>query len=364
MKCKGFLITFAVITLVVAMVIFTGCQDEEAEQPEEMIDYEIAFITDDGLINDRGTSEVVWNTVVDFASSKGLSHKYYKATQAKENAVREVLDTAVSKGAKIVIVDNNAIADVIYKIQDDYKDIRFVTINANPYRAENGDIMVGENTTAITFATEQAGFMAGYAAVREGYDNIGSIVQGKDQQMLRFQYGFAKGANRAAQEIETESDVVVNCVALEESGAREAASAKAKEWYKKEISIIFVCGDKIEDDVIEQAELLDGKVIGGITDKGEVSDTVVISSVENIDKALKDVLQKYTDDEFPGGEVMNYGVAEDGVLLDYTNSRLKEFDVSEYEALVDQIKSGKIRIKVDNIKSFEDLELEDIELKY
>lgn len=182
--------------------------------------------------------------------------------------------------------------------------------------------------------------------------------------MLRFQYGFAKGANRAAQEIETESDVVVNCVALEESGAREAASAKAEEWYKKEISIIFVCGDKIEDDVIEQAELLDGKVIGGITDKGEVSDTVVISSVENIDKALKDVLQKYTDDEFPGGEVMNYGVAEDGVLLDYTNSRLKEFDVSEYEALVDQIKSGKIRIKVDNIKSFEDLELEDIELKY
>lgn len=364
MKCKGFLITFAVITLAVAMVIFTGCQDEEAEQPEEMIDYEIAFITDDGLINDRGTSEVVWNAVVDFASSKGLSHKYYKATQAKENAVREVLDTAVSKGAKIVIVDNNAIADVIYKIQDDYKDIRFVTINADPYRAENGDIMVGENTTAITFATEQAGFMAGYAAVREGYYNIGSIVQGKDQQMLRFQYGFAKGANRAAQEIETESDVVVNCVALEESGAREAASAKAEEWYKKEISIIFVCGDKIEDDVIEQAELLDGKVIGGITDKGEVSDTVVISSVENIDKALKDVLQKYTDDEFPGGEVMNYGVAEDGVLLDYTNSRLKEFDVSEYEALVDQIKSGKIRIKVDNIKSFEDLELEDIELKY
>ena len=362
MKSKTIKI-LAILAAALTMFLFAACEDEEAEQPEEMIDYEIAFITDDGLINDRSTSEVVWNTITDFASSHGLSHKYYKATQAKENAVKEVLDTAVEKGAKVVVVDNESIAKVIYKIQGDYKDINFITINADPYNAKDGSLLVGENTTAITFATEQAGFLAGYAAVAEGYDNIGSIVEGKDEMMLRFQYGFAKGANNAARETETENGIVVTCTALEGSGAREAASKKAEQWYKDGMQVIFVCGDKIENDVIEQAELQDGKVIGGITDKGEVSDTVMISSVENLDKALKDVLQRYASKKFPGGEVISYGILEDGVALDYTNSRMKNFGEAEYNALVDQVKDRKIRIKVDNIKSFSDLELENIEVK-
>lgn len=54
MKLRRFLSVITVVVTALAFVLMTGCQDEEAEQPEEMIDYEIAFITDDGLINDKG----------------------------------------------------------------------------------------------------------------------------------------------------------------------------------------------------------------------------------------------------------------------------------------------------------------------
>ncbi|MBQ6496083.1 MAG: BMP family ABC transporter substrate-binding protein [Firmicutes bacterium] len=361
MKFKSIISIITVLITAFSLCLFTGCQDEEAEQPEEMIDYEIALITDDGLINDHGTSEAVWNTLTDFGSSKGISHKYYKATQAKANAVREVLDTAVDKGAKIVVVDNSSIANVVFKLQKKYEDIDFVTINTDPYEPEFGDILIKENTAAITFATEQAGYLAGYAAVSEGYTQLGCLVENSDQQMKNYLYGFAKGANRAAME-RGETVKLRRYVCDLKGTVRKTAAEKADKWYREGTEVIFVCGDKIEDVVIEEAESHDGKVIAGITDKGEVSDTVIISAVVNIDLALKETLDAYLDQKFPGGEVLEYGIAEDAVGLDYQNSRLKHFDKAQYDALYEQIKSGDIRIKVKDIENVQDLELENIEL--
>ena len=346
MKFRRLLSVITVVITAMAFVLMTGCQDEEAEQPEEMIDYEIAFITDDGLINDKGVCEAVWNSVTDFGATRGISHKYYKATEAKANAVKEVLDTAVNKGAKVVIVDSTKIANIILKLQDEYKDINFITINTDAYNPENGDILIKDNTVALTYATEQAGYMAGYAAVKEGYTQLGCMVEDQSKQMVNFQYGFAKGANRAAKE--NGETVTLKCVAFDMNNPREEASKKAAKWYQE---------------IIEQAETYEGTVIGGITDKGEVSDTVAISAVEDINSTLQETLQQYVDGKFPGGEVKEYGVAEDAVLLDYKNSRLKNFIVDQYNALYEQLKDGEVKVRVDDINSLEDLELSNVEIK-
>ena len=361
MKFRRLLSVITVVITAMAFVLMTGCQDEEAEQPEEMIDYEIAFITDDGLINDKGVCEAVWNSVTDFGATRGISHKYYKATEAKANAVKEVLDTAVNKGAKVVIVDSTKIANIILKLQDEYKDINFITINTDAYNPENGDILIKDNTVALTYATEQAGYMAGYAAVKEGYTQLGCMVEDQSKQMVNFQYGFAKGANRAAKE--NGETVTLKCVAFDMNNPREEASKKAAKWYQDGTEVIFACGDKIESEIIEQAETYEGTVIGGITDKGEVSDTVAISAVEDINSTLQETLQQYVDGKFPGGEVKKYGVAEDAVSLDYKNSRLKNFIVDQYNALYEQLKDGEVKVRVDDINSLEDLELSNVEIK-
>ena len=361
MKFRRFLSVITVVIMAMAFVLMTGCQDEEAEQPEEMIDYEIAFITDDGLINDKGVCEAIWNSVTDFGATRGISHKYYKATEAKTNAVKEVLDTAVNKGAKVVIVDSTKIANIILKLQDEYKDINFITINTDAYNPENGDVLIKDNTVALTYATEQAGYMAGYAAVKEGYTQLGCMVEDQSKQMVNFQYGFAKGANRAAKE--NGETVTLKCVAFDVNNPREKASKKAAKWYQDGTEVIFACGDKIESEIIEQAETYEGTVISGITDKGEVSDTVAISAVEDINSTLQDTLQQYVDGKFPGGEVKKYGVAEDAVLLDYKNSRLKNFIVDQYNALYEQLKDGEVKVRVDDINSLEDLELSNVEIK-
>ena len=52
-------IFFTILIAALFVFLFVGCNANDAEQLEEMINYEIAFITDEELINDRRTSEAV-----------------------------------------------------------------------------------------------------------------------------------------------------------------------------------------------------------------------------------------------------------------------------------------------------------------
>ena len=54
------------------------CGAPEEEQPEEQIDYDIAMVTDAGMIMDGGYSEVAWTAISKFGSEKGVSHTYYQ----------------------------------------------------------------------------------------------------------------------------------------------------------------------------------------------------------------------------------------------------------------------------------------------
>ena len=64
----------------VMVAVMAGCGAPEEEQPEEQIDYDIAMVTDAGMIMDGGYSEVAWTAISKFGSEKGVSHKYYKAS--------------------------------------------------------------------------------------------------------------------------------------------------------------------------------------------------------------------------------------------------------------------------------------------
>ena len=83
--------------------------------------------------------------------------------------------------------------------------------------------------------------------------------------------------------------------------------------------------------------------------------------MEDIDTALKAMLTDYFDGHFKGGEIVTYGVSDDAISLDYRNSRMQNYVKDAYDALYDQIKSGKIKIKVDGVENVKDLDLSNIE---
>ena len=316
---------------IVMLLALAACGSPTEEQPEEQIDYEIALVTDAGLIMDGGYSEVAWTAISEFGADNGRSHKYYKAAEASEESYKATIDDAIAKGAKIVIADGYGFEDVIYDAQNEYKDVKFMLIDAEPIDPKTNEPKIADNTAAVLFASEEAGYMAGYAAVENGASQLGFIGESSKPSIEDYGYGFLQGANAAA--MNNGMMVNVKYHSCNESGDKNAVLETAKEWYEEGIEVIFACGPHVEMPVIEAAELNDGKVIACETDKSSMSDTIITSAVKDIGGVIEDVLEVYARDKFPGGEVLEYDVATDSIWIDMETSRFTAFNEGDYKGL-------------------------------
>lgn len=332
-----------VLAVVMALMLaLAACGSPTEQQPEEQIDYEIALVTDSGLIMDGGYSEVAWTAISSFGADNGRSHKYYKAAEASEEAYKATIDDAVAKGAKIIIADGYGFEDVIYDAQKQYEEVKFMLIDAEPIDPETNEPKIAENTTAILFASEEAGYMAGYAAVENGASQLGFIGEADKPALDDYGYGFLQGANDAA----VDNGVLVNVRyhSCNEVGDRNAVLKTASEWYSEGTEVIFACGTKVEMPVIEAAEMNGGKVIACETDKSSMSDTVLTSAVKDIGGAIKSVLEVYARDKFPGGEVIEYDVSTGSIWIDMESSRFVSFNEGDYKAIKKALKDKEITI--------------------
>ncbi len=334
---------FALFTVVVVMIIMSGCGGPQEEQPEEQINYEIAMVTDAGMIMDGGYSEVAWTAISDFGADKGISHKYYKAAEASETAYKGAIDAAVDKGAKVIVADGYSFEDVVYRAQKEYKDVRFILIDAEPVNQESGETKIEDNTMAIMFASEEAGYLAGYSAVKDGKTQLGFVGQIKKPVIMDYGYGFLQGAEDAAREDGVTVNVKYRYCTSDED--RDDILKIANQWYQDGTEAIFACGSQVEQPVIESAELNEGEVIAFETDKSSMSDRVMTSAVKDIDGALEKALQEYADDEFRGGETVQYNAENEGIRLEMENARFARFSESEYEDVLERLADGTVTVK-------------------
>lgn len=335
-----------ILTLLIPMVMvfaLAGCGAPEEEQPEEQIQYDIAMVTDASMIMDGGYSEAAWTAISEFGAAEGVSHKYYKAAEASEAAYREAIDNAVDKGAGIIIADGYSFEDVVYNAQAEYKDVKFVLIDAEPVDRDSGETKIGDNTVTIIFASQQAGYLAGYSAVKDGKTQLGFIGDSRNSDTMDYGYGFLQGAEAAAEENGVEAAVKYHYCTGDED--KDAIMDRVSGWYEAGTEAVFACGSRVEQPVIEAAEMADGKVIAFETDKSGMSDTVMTSAVKNIGEALNAVLESYKDDEFAGGSVLEYNAANDGIMLNMETGRFTAFTESEYEAILAKLADGTVQVK-------------------
>lgn len=349
---KTAVMAMCLVTAFAFCLVMGGCGEQEEPLPEENVSYEIALVTDDGLVMDGGHSEVAWNTIVDFGGTNGISHKYYKAAEPTNKAFEETIRTAINKGAKLVIIDNSNMQEVAYDMQKEYPEICFAMTEAEPYD-ENGDIRIDKNTAALAFDSGQAGFLAGYTAVTEGYTNLGFIGQSDSDEIKGFGYGYVKGANMAAKE--QGITVTMKYKYCGNASDNDKVRKMAANMYENEVECIFAAGGNIQVPVIDAAEAYEGKVIGSITDQSAKSDKVITSAIYNISDAVKDILKQYKDDEFPGGEIVEYNAYNKGIGLEVKNNRLNNLTQSQYDDIYSMLAKGEVKVRTDRAEKASDI---------
>lgn len=350
----------ALAAAIMMMFALVSCGSPTEEQPEEQIDYEIALVTDAGLIMDGGYSEVAWTAISQFGAENGISHKYYKAAEATEESYRAAIDDAAAKGAKVVIADGYGFEDVIYEVQNEYEDIDFILIDAEPVDSESGEAKIADNTTAILFSSEEAGYMAGYAAVQDGYTQLGFIGEADKKAVDDYGYGFLQGADAAASAQGISVNVKSHYCSSDEG--RESVVERASKWYASGTEVIFACGSQVEMPIIESAEICDGRVIACETDKSGMSDTIITSAIKDISGVLEDVLKKYGKDKFPGGEVAEYDTSTDSISLNMETSRFKDFGESNYKELRRNLANKDVEVEDSTVGEISTLQLGNVDL--
>lgn len=367
---------FLSMLLALTLVLFAFTAFAETVNPDDIEDtmtaedgkYELAFVTDVGQLKDKSFNQGTFDGVKLYANANGLSYKYYQpanGSEATDDDRYDAMKAAVDGGAEVVVCAGYLQEAALRKAALEFPDTPFVFIDGYPIqeKATEYDEATGEalpndspiltNVAGISFQEEQAGYLAGYAAVKDGFTKLGFSGGGggTNDACCRFGYGYVQGANAAAEEM----DVTVDMNYSWEYGATFSASTELQTmingWYSNGTEIVFACGGAMFQSIVAAASANDGYVIGVDVDQSGESDYVVTSAMKGLSDAVQWAVGHVYDGTFSeiGGTGTSLGVKDNAVALPTAADswRFETFTVEEYEALYQQMLDGTLVVDND-----------------
>ena len=307
---------------------------------------DVAFVTDVGNIDDHSFNQYSWAGVQQFAKDNGLNANYYQPSEDSDAARLEQMDNAVNDGAKSIVMAGYLFGPSLAEAQEKYPDIQFVALDVSTEDLENP----ASNTALITYQEEQAGYLAGYAAVTDGYKELGFLGGMAVPAVIRYGYGFVQGAEQAAKDNSIDG---VNIKYWYCGGFSPTDDIKAKmdSWYSEGTEVVFACGGGIYLSALAAAEANNGKVIGVDVDQSADSPLIITSAMKALSNS---VILALTDcysngwqfsDTYAGKET-KLGAKEDCVGLPMSSSQFTTFTEEQYNTLFASLSDGSL--KVDN----------------
>ena len=283
-------LVLALIMICTTLAVFSSCGGGTAD---------IILITDKGNIDDKSFNQGAWEGVVEYAKANNITHKYIKPEEASDAGYLAAIDLAVESGAKIVVTPGYLFEVAVYEAQKKYPDVKFILLDGAPHTADYATSETKANVASVMYAEEESGYLAGYAAVKDGYRKLGFMGGMAVPAVQAFGYGFLQGANAAAAELGLGlNDVKVTYHYTGNFEENDTNKATAKTMYQEGTEIIFACGGSVGKSVMAAAAEAGAKVIGVDVDQRYDSETVVTSAMKGLGSSVINVLTSIYDNTF------------------------------------------------------------------
>ena len=308
---------------------------------------DVAFVTDVGNIDDQSFNQYTWQGVQDFCTANNLNANYYRPTEDSDAARLEQMDNAVNDGAKAIVVAGYLFGTSVAEAQAKYPDVQFLALDvATTDLSADGSVEPAANTALITYKEEQAGYLAGYAAVYDGYKELGFLGGMAVPAVIRYGYGFVQGADAAAKELGV-TDVNIKYWYSGGFAATDEVKNKMDGWYSEGTEVVFACGGPVCQSCDAAAQANGGKMVGVDVDQSGQFDTVITSAMKalanSVNVALTDAMNNdWKFSEAYAGKQTVLGAAEDCVGLPMETSKFTNFTQEQYDTLYQQIVDGTL----------------------
>jgi basic membrane protein A len=336
-----------VLVLLTVFILFSGCSRQRNSKSAGTFD--LALITDLGTIDDKSFNQGSWEGLVQYAKVKGITHKYYQPAEQSNDAYLTAIDLAVRGGAKVIVTPGFLFETPVFIAQDRYPNVNFILVDGVPHSADYSEFKTGYNTVGVNYAEDQAGFLAGYAAVKDGSRRLGFVGGMAVPAVVRFGYGFIQGAEYAAKELGLASgSISINYHYTGAFAATPEAQTLAASWYNSGVDVIFACGGAVGNSVMAAAEQAKKKVIGVDVDQAGESDTVITSAMKGLQASVYACISDYYEGKFPGGQTLVFSAANDGVGLPMQSSKFQNFGQADYNNIFNKMAVGDIPRMLDD----------------
>ena len=365
-----------ILALVLALcMVFALCacnngdkDSKETDKPDKAA-MKVAMITDYGDITDQSFNQTTYEACKAYCSEKSIDFNYFKPASDADADRVAMIEKAVADGYNVIVMPGYAFANAIKQTVNTYTDVKFVALDvgAGDLNTFNDDGSIKEefkvpsNLYCAVYQEELCGYMAGYAAVKLGYKQLGFLGGMAVPAVVRYGYGFVQGANTAAIEMKIEDQVSVKYVYGNKFAPAPEITAVMDTWYKGGTEVVFACGGGIYASAAEAAAKVEGaKVIGVDVDQSGIIDgkygegMTVTSAMKGLAPTVKTVLAAISADKWAdfGGKIETLGLVSENPDDNYVQIPMEStqwsdgFTKDDYKTLVSAMFKGDI--KVDN----------------
>ena len=346
--------------------------EEKTEEPAEetgAVIQKVALVTDVGTIDDESFNQATWQGVKAYCEANGIEYTYYQPTEDSTDARCISIDQAIKEGANVVVMPGYLFGGSIVREQEKYPEVYFIAVDVGA-----GDLTEdyatyydpAKNVVCATFAEEQAGYLAGYAVVMDGYTKLGFLGGMAVPAVIRYGYGWLQGARDAAKELGVE--VACNYTYAGQFNPDASITAKMEGWYSNGTEIVFACGGGIYASAVEAANIHGAKVVGVDVDQSYIDACIVTSAMKGLQNVTETILADLEAGKWDttyGGKFITYSLAEGdyvGIPTAEGSWRFNKFTMDQYTAVHDKLMSGEI--VVDNNSDNVNPEIEGISVNY
>ena len=258
------------------------------DDPQTKVEYKVAMITDYGDITDQSFNQTTYEACKAFAEDNSIEFSYFKP--AGDNTADRVamIEKAVDEGFNVIVMPGYAFGGAIVEAAPEFPDVKFIALDvaagdlletavakageAYDYTPENWDLnkyVDMSNVYCAVYQEELCGYMAGYAAVKLGYKNLGFLGGMSVPAVVRYGYGFVQGVDAAAADMGL-TDVKVNYIYGGQFFGDADITAVMDTWYQGGTEVVFACGGGIYTSAVDAAKKANAKVIGVDVDQAGV----------------------------------------------------------------------------------------------
>lgn len=329
-------------------------QKDDSASSETSVEGKIAMVTDSGDITDESFNQITYETCVAYGEKNGIEVEYYKPAEDTDEERINAIDLAIGDGATVVVMPGYLFGPAIAEEQELYPDVKFIAVDVTEFDVVNlngEQVEIKDNVYTCSFQEEQAGYLAGYAAVKDGYTDLGFLGGIAVPAVIKYGFGYVQGINAAAEELGV--DVNVKYYYGGQFYGDDAITARMEGWYADGTEVVFACGGGIYTSAVDAAADYDGKVIGVDVDQHPtIGDCCITSAMKGLSTAVNTALDAYFGGNWDsiGGTTEKLGLTQGDYLGLPTAAEswgFNTFTTDEYETILSGIKDGSITVSDD-----------------